>query len=208
MIRNYTYYLGKPFIKIERFPYYEGKTKLNMIHIDFKFFKVVSRVKAEKYNLELLLKIAKQQNVELKTYDINDHGETTYYNYTSGKTLCYVKKDIWLSIGEVFMCYKNNMIIEDHGLAQVYDDNKLLIGYFGYSHRGGQTFKIGDKIFDPEWKMNEFHKDFKKYKKKLNKSKYSTRIEEVIPYKERGEKRIKTIEEAKKAAIKISKELD
>ena len=31
-------------------------------------------------------------------------------------------------------------------LAEIYDDEENLIGYRGYTHRGGQTFKIGDRL--------------------------------------------------------------
>ena len=37
-----------------------------------------------------------------------------------------------------------------HGVAEVHDDNGL-IGYYGYSHRGGCLFKIGDRIFNEKY---------------------------------------------------------
>ena len=34
-------------------------------------------------------------------------------------------------------------------------DNNKLIGYHGYTHRGGTTFKIGDRLFDANYKPKE-----------------------------------------------------
>jgi hypothetical protein len=210
MIKNNTYYKGKVYLKFDKMPYYEsGKNKLNKVHLDLRFTKLVSRIKKEGYNKELLQKIAKENDLTLKTrlYDFDSNvSEIIEFDPNKGLPIFLDKSGAIVNLDDQFMCYKSNMKMVAHGLAGVYKKEEL-VGYYGFSHRGGQTFKVGDIIFDADWQMSEFHKDFKKYKKLLNKSKYSSRIEEVIPYRERGSVVIETLEQAKEAAIKISDEL-
>lgn len=212
MIKNRTYYTGKPFLKFERFPYYTDGTELNKVHIDFKFCKLVSRISMKEQNEKLLREIGEAQGCELMIYDISPtSGDISYHKYSSKGTPCFVKNGIWLSIDAVFMCHNRNMVIDNHGLAKIFEPDAFganrHVGYYGFSHRGGTSFRVGDVIFDAEWQMDEFHKDFKKYKRKLNESKTSSRIEDVIPFHERGDKKIKTLEEAKNAALILSDEL-
>jgi hypothetical protein len=44
MIKNTTPYIGKIRLKFEKFPEYTGKSKLNKIHLDLGFTKLVSRI--------------------------------------------------------------------------------------------------------------------------------------------------------------------
>jgi hypothetical protein len=41
-----------------------------------------------------------------------------------------------------------------HGVAEVYE-GQTLIGYYGYTHRGGSMFKIGDRLFDESYVPKE-----------------------------------------------------
>ena len=75
-----------------------------------------------------------------------------------------------------------------------------IIGYKGYSHRGGMEFKIGDILFDENWKMPKTHKDYAKYKKKADKSEFGNKVETYVPFKLRGNKTCKTLNDCKKAA--------
>lgn len=65
-------------------------------------------------------------------------------------------------------------------------------GYVGFSHRAALEFKIGDMLFDPKWDDN---------------GKLSERDLESIPYKKRGSIKIKTMEQAREAAINFAKEV-
>lgn len=95
-----------------------------------------------------------------------------------------------------------------------------ILGYYGYTHRGGCLFKIGDRIFDPEyqpvkedytevqWKI--FTESYQGLMDKLEFDREDLEkdgISSVIPFSMRGSKRIETLEEAKQAAINISKYL-
>jgi hypothetical protein len=108
-----------------------------------------------------------------------------------------------------------------HGVAERYDDEDNLIGYHGYSHRGGQTFKIGDRLFDASYKPKE--EDYEEWewagwqlkfeeshskgddldKKWMDKE----GIGYVIPFNKRGSKVIDNFEECLQAAINMSKDL-
>lgn len=99
-------------------------------------------------------------------------------------------------------------------------------GYYGYSHRGGNLFKIGDRLFDINYKPKEedytkeewegFKKERTEYiAKNLKEGWFDTEeealadcpISSVIPFKKRGAKYIETWGEAKQAAINMSRYL-
>lgn len=44
MVKNTTPYLGKIRLKFEKYPEYTGKDKLNKVHLDLGFTKLVSRI--------------------------------------------------------------------------------------------------------------------------------------------------------------------
>ncbi len=105
-------------------------------------------------------------------------------------------------------------------------ENDNIVGYLGYTHRGGQTFKIGDRLFDEnydpkeddytkgEWTQfmyervkcvkNEIKKGYAKTEEEAFKN---IPISDVIPFKMRGSKCIENWDEAKQAAINMSKYL-
>lgn len=199
MIKNNTIYTGRPYLKLEKNPYYSGSSKLNNIHLNLGALKLVSRVKTGVYNIELLKKIAVHQGVELKSYDIDpNNGDIEYMDFSQDKTPCFLLNDTWLSIEDLFCYYQRHMIVEGHGIARVYnDDDTEIIGYYGHTHRGGRIFKIGDILFDEGWVITPNHKDYAKY---LNLSKYSDNIMDVVPFGVRGYVKIKNLIDAKQAA--------
>jgi hypothetical protein len=113
-------------------------------------------------------------------------------------------------------------VCEDYpkGVSIKYEDNQL-IGYYGYTHRGGCLFKIGDRLFDSnyvpreedyeEWEWigweDRFNDSYDKGDELTKKWMDEDGISYVMPYNKRGKKIIQTLEEAKQAAINISKEL-
>jgi hypothetical protein len=108
-----------------------------------------------------------------------------------------------------------------HGVAERYDDEGNLIGYHGYTHRGGQTFKIGDRLFDSSYKPKE--EDYEEWEWAGWKQKYDKSFSEgddfdkkwmaesgigyVIPYTKRGKLVIEDMGMALQAAINMSKDL-
>lgn len=61
-------------------------------------------------------------------------------------------------------------------------------GYVGFSHRAACEFKIGNKLFDPKWKGDNLSE------KELDK----------IKFIERGETKIKTMDQAREAACNFA----
>jgi hypothetical protein len=92
-------------------------------------------------------------------------------------------------------------------------------GIYGFSHRGGSIFRIGDKIFDAKWRpsdeeLNQFEyqamiKSFDKTNEGLNNENYSIKdkIVESMPFTKRGSETIKDWNDAKLAAKNLSKYL-
>ena len=124
--------------------------------------------------------------------------------------------------------YVNNkmMVDEDYprGVAAVItketygSDNPIIEGMYGYTHRGGSLFKIGDRLFDSKYKPTKedySEEEWNKYESRFNEL-YDSEdelgkkwmdadgISYVIPFKLRGKKNIETMEEAFEAAKNMS----
>jgi hypothetical protein len=94
-------------------------------------------------------------------------------------------------------------------------------GYYGYSHRGGCLFKIGDRLFESDYipKKEDYTEIYwdaltEMYRAILHLSKGLGRedlekdgISSVMSFSMRGSKKIETLEEAKQAAYNLSKYL-
>ena len=131
------------------------------------------------------------------------------------------------NIDEARWYVKNKMMVDEkhpHGVAAVITedtygtDNPVIEGMYGYTHRGGNLFKIGDRLFDG--KYNAIKEDYPKDEW----DKYETRFKElyesedelgkkwmdsdgisyVIPFRLRGSNIIKTMEDAFDAAKNMS----
>jgi hypothetical protein len=122
---------------------------------------------------------------------------------------------------------KNKMMIDEqypHGVAaaiteETYGtDNPVIEGMYGYTHRGGQLFKIGDRLFDGKYKPrkddytedewtqyeNRFKELYEEEDELGKKWMDADGISYVIPFKLRGSKLIETMEEAFIAAKNMS----
>jgi hypothetical protein len=131
------------------------------------------------------------------------------------------------SINEARWYVKNQMIVDEdypHGVAAVITpetygtDNPVIEGMYGYTHRGGNMFKIGDRLFDDEYepKKEDYNEEqWNEWETRFNEL-YETEdelgrrwmdadgISHVIPFKLRGSKLIETMEEAFLAAKNMS----
>ena len=229
MVKNTTPYLGKIRLKFEKYPEYTGKDKLNKVHLDLGFTKLVSRItpyidtSGWLINPECKFLIEKYTGGIIKNHvwgnTIQEKREQQLPNSFLAKDGTYVG-----DIERGWWYYKNKMKICDvypRGVAERYDDEGNLIGYHGYSHRGGQTFKIGDRLFDASYKPKE--EDYEEWewagwKLKFEES-YSkgddldkqwmdnSGIGYVIPFRKRGKKLIENMDECLQAAINMSKDL-
>jgi len=122
---------------------------------------------------------------------------------------------------------KNKMMVDEeypHGVAAVIveetygTDNPIIEGMYGYTHRGGNMFRIGDRLFDekyhpvkddyPEEDWNKWEDRFKELREESDdldkKWMDESGISYVIPFRLRGKKIIETMEEAFEAAKNMS----
>lgn len=222
LIKNNTPYLGKIKLKFEKYPEYSGSSILNKVHLNLGFTKLVSRM-TPFYNKELgrtidpekIALIEKHTGGKIGTHVFSGGTLENSFLSNSGEYIGDIKDAWWYYQKELTVCDKY-----PHGVALVWDGWNH-IGYYGYTHRGGQTFKISDRLFDenyepkeedyPEWQWAGFVEDFNKSYEKADeldkKWMNESGISYVIPFKLRGQKEIESDEEAMQAAINMSKYL-
>jgi hypothetical protein len=238
LIKNTTPYLGKLVLKFEKHPYYTSSQdgKLNKVHLNLGFTKLVSRMKPRQV-------MEGYSNIDPKKIElINKYTGGVIGTHKWGDDDEYVLENSFLTkdgkyIGDIdtaWWYFQNAMTVcEDypHGVAVVWNTSKFdktlvsgqdgIKGYYGYTHRGGSTFKIGDRLFeedyDPvveDYDRKEFEKYWKKYVKQHSRADdvdrkwiYGNGIKAVMPFNIRGKKVIKNWEQAREAAINMSKYL-
>lgn len=227
MIKNNTPYIGKIKLKFEKYPHYTGSSFLNKIHLDLGFTKLVSRVlpnrtkstgfEVDPKKVELINKFTGGRISDHKFGGDHDEEYTLYNSFLSqsGEYIGDIKVGWWY--------YENGLVVCDDypsGVAEIWDDNNI-IGYYGYTHRGGAKFKIGDRLFDekyepeekdyPEWMWSGFIEKFNESYKKSDdfdkKHIYNEGVKSIIPFKLRGHKTIETLDEALTASINMSRYL-
>ena len=225
MIKNTTPYIGKIRFKFEKYPEYTGKSKLNKIHLNLGFTKLVSRITPHQdldgwlINPECRYLIDRHTGGKIGSHSFGDKNEHTLPNSfltKDGEYIGDIERGWWY--------YENNMKVCEqypHGVAERYDDKGNLIGYHGYTHRGGQTFKIGDRLFYAsytpneddyeEWEWSGWQLKFEELYSKgddLDKKWMDKEgIGYVIPFNKRGGKVIDNFKECLQAAINMSKDL-
>jgi len=229
LIKNTTPFIGKLKLKFEKYPEYEGRSILNKVHLNLGFTKLVSRMYPKRV-------IGEGKNVDpVKVALIEKYTGGIIGKHSFGPDNEYTLDNSFLSkngqyIGDIrraWWYYKQNMkVCEDYpmGVAEVYEnhpDGRKLIGYYGYTHRGGSIFKIGDRLFDESYvpKEEDYEEwEWEGYKQKFIETyKESDELEQdwvfgdgiayVMPFKRRGKKDIDCMSEAKEAAINMSKYL-
>ena len=239
LIKNTTPYLGKLVLKFEKYPHYTSSQdgKLNKVHLNLGFTKLVSRMKPRQ------VMEGGPSNIDPKKIElIEKYTGGVIGIHKFGNDDEFVLEKSFLTedgqyIGDIntaWWYFQNGMTVcEDypHGVAVVWNTSKFdktlvsgqdgIKGYYGYTHRGGSTFKIGDRLFeedyDPvveDYDRKEFEKYWKKYVKQHSKADdvdrkwiYGNGIKAVMPFNIRGKKVIKNWEQAKQAAINMSKYL-
>jgi hypothetical protein len=237
LIKNTTPYLGKLVLKFEKHPYYTSSQdgKLNKVHLNLGFTKLVSRMKPRQVmeggpsnidpkKIEL---INKYTGGVIGTHKWGDDDEYDLENSFMTKDGKYIG-----NIDTAWWYFQNAMTIcEEYpqGVAIVWNTTKCktlvsaqtIKGYRGYTHRGGATFKIGDRLFDEDYMpvvddydRKEFEGYWKKYVREYSradrfskKSIYGDGIKSVIPFNRRGKQVIKDWDQAREAAINMSKYL-
>ena len=161
---------------------------------------------------------------------IGDHTFGPNNESTLTNSFLSKKGDYVGSIDEARWYVKNKLMVDEqypHGVAALITedtygtDKPIIEGMYGYTHRGGQLFKIGDRLFEGNYKPTKddySENDWNEYQEKFNKLYEESDeldrdwmdrdgISYVIPFKLRGKKIIENMEEAFEAAKNISKYL-
>jgi hypothetical protein len=110
-------------------------------------------------------------------------------------------------------------------VGTLHDSNGSLKAYYGYSHRGGQTFKLGDRLFEedyipvkedyiPEqWQsfIDTYNETLEKYKSEDDEFAVENLVRDgtrgTVPFTMRGSKVIETWPEALQAAVNLGRYL-
>lgn len=248
LVKNRTPYRGKLKLKFEKSPHYTGHKsgKLNKIHLDLGFTKLVTRMipyKNEEAGWDVDPKrielIERYTGGKIASHNVDKNTETEFilHNSFMGKNGEYIGD---VEIG--WWYYENNMIVCDDyprgvaikvkpelfkkakGQIDSYMDS-FIEGYYGYTHRGGSLFKIGDRIFEPgytpveedypEWQWAGLVEKFNESMNKAIAEKddfwikdlHNDGISSITPFRLRGRKEIENWSEALEAAINMSKYL-
>lgn len=180
----------------------------------------------QEITIEEIQEIEKLTGGKIGTHTFGTDNEYTLENSFLSPDGTYVG-----SIDEARWYVKNKMMIDElypRGVAAVITeetygtDNPIIEGMVGYTHRGAQLFKIGDRLFDGKYKptKEDYTEDeWTQYETKFNELYESEDelgkswmnqdgISYVIPFKLRGSKIIETMEEAFEAAKNMSNYLD
>lgn len=224
---------------------------LNKIHLDLGFTKLVSRMypnqvmeggpsNIDPKKIEL---IEKYTGGIIGTHKWGDNDEFVLENSfmtKDGEYIGDIKTAWWYYKSNFYVCkeYPHGVAVKlksynpkiklKNYIKDEYDnfiteqiENDNVVGYYGYTHRGGSLFKIGDRLFEEDYKpirsdyfQLEWDKYYKKYQKSLKKSDDFDKkwMEEdgigyVMPFNRRGSKTITMWNEAREAAINMSRYL-
>ena len=226
-----------------------GYHALNKVHLDLGFTKLVSRIYPiiDKEKGKLLdpdkvalielytggfirkyewwtVKKADGNIVETFIEPKKEDGDVTFHGVLRNSFVTEDGKFIG-DADRAWWYYTNNLRVcneRPHGVAVQYkmvDDIPVTVGYYGYTHRGGQLFKAGDKLFDPNYKpiesdyTKEEWAEFKALQNKSTKANLEagwleageeTPIEDVINFTKRGKTTIVNWSQMLEAAKNIS----
>lgn len=101
-----------------------------------------------------------------------------------------------------------------HGVAEVYKLDRL-VGYLGFTHRGGNFFIIGDRLFEADYEPKKEDYTREQWKQFINVYNNAIKtgdtdlqsMKSIIPFTLRGDKTITDFVDCKQAAINLSQYL-
>jgi hypothetical protein len=227
MIKNNTPYVGKIKLRFEKNPYWSGSSKLNKVHLNLGFTKLVSRIWPESdlegfvVTPETIKRIELETGLKVYTHKFGPNMEYELPNSVhtpDGKYVGSIEEGWW---------YLQNGLRSTKGSHPHTAWAKRSKQWVGYSHRGSCAFGKGDKLFDAKWSPKEddllqyeryFTKKLDQYEREYQEWEQSTSankapIEEMtmtkwatqfIPFKLRGSKTIHSYEDAYKAAVNFA----
>ena len=202
-IKNNTVIKGKIYLKWEKHPYhYSMNDRLNKVHLNLGFIKLVSRVKGNEYDWLKINRIPLETNLKVKIggWVVKKDAEQKII----GTEFVEDKWDPKSNLSQIIVCTKSDQLVGDIETGWWFVQNKLIAdndipgiayqqhtkSWIGFSQNGAIPFTYGDKIFESNWTGGLPQKSL-----------------DDIPFRLRGDKTISSLEEAKQAAINISKHI-
>ncbi len=216
MIKNRTPYLGKIRLALQKFPYYTGNDKLNKVHLNLGFIKLVSRITPVRdengwvVNPNTVKLIEQNTGLKVRPYTVDDGGprdKFTLYNsciHPDGHYVGSIEDGLW---------YYDMKLRATKGSHPHTAWSKETKKWTGYSHRAYSSFGKGDKLFIANWVPTDSELDdyIQYYKKDLSKWNpnsdltFNQWVAEYIPFNLRGSKTISSYEQAYEAAVNFAK---
>lgn len=233
MIKNRTPYLGKILLKFEKYPNYSGRSVLNKVHLNLGFTKLVSRMEPYRGEEGFQIDPKKIELIEMYTEGkIGPHKFGPGNEYELHNAFLTHDDRFIGNIEDAWWYFQNGMTVCDeypHGVAIVWrtaKSDKTIVsgtdgvaGYYGYTHRGGCLFRIGDRIFEESYEPQPHHYTDEEWFKYVNKRRETqaeydreginerVTMKSVMPFNLRGERTIRNWGDALEAAKNLSKHL-
>lgn len=205
---------GKLYLTVEKCPYYRNKRDTGFNRLFKKLFSI------GKYNVVIREKDITGLNERgnrrlLNLFTINNKFKEMFSSDTHPLYFCSYNL-----LDNPFLLNGDNWKLTEH-YSVLFNENKRK--YYGFTHRGGCMFGIGDTLFDTNNEdVSFYYRDKKlrwkllttllKYHFKNNVFRFEDMFEDrcigsgitnIVPFKKRGSKLIETLEEAKQAAINM-----
>lgn len=226
-IKKRSFYIGDLYFTIStESPYFSsGNDVLNKVHFKFLGLYFASRLKKRqtlkgyRKDFKLIRIFESTCGVKVGNYQVKDSSQNTYDDWTLPDAVVTVAGNQFVgTLNDCYWLLERSIVISNDFPSAGYSMKEGM--WIGWSHRATAGFKIGDRLFDPNYKPveSDYPKDlWKKWEQHYQKSLNSAvddldrkwiledGISYVIPFKQRGPKVIENLNEAKQAAINFSK---
>src|SRR6478736_5894634 len=127
-IKNRTPYRGKMSLHFEAYPWWTGKTKLNNIHLDLGFTKLVSRITPERdadghwvVNSDIVRLIEQHTGGVIDTHTFEFGTLENSFMSPGGKYIGNIERGLWYYEQGFKVCDSHPL-----GVAEVHEDGKLV----------------------------------------------------------------------------------
>lgn len=222
LIKNNTPYIGKIRLKFEKFPWFSrGSDRLNKVHINLGFTKLVSRIKVDQtfdgdsIRPEIREAILKKTGLKIQDHKFGPLDRPDAY--TLHNSCISPDGDYVGDISRGYWYLTNGLVAVRGNTANVAwqpESGKCI----GYSHRASCGFGKGDMVFDASWvptdeQMLEYSKYYVKHLEhyyaelmhRIHDFNMNIWAVEYIPFRLRGDKVIESYEDAYDAALNFAK---
>lgn len=226
-IKKRSFYLGKLYFTITtESPYFSSRGDiLNRLHFKFLGLYFASRLikretkKGYRKDQSLIRVFESTCGVKVGNYQFKDKTKNTYDDWLLPDAVTtLVGSNFVGTLDDCYWLLERSIVVCDEFPSAGYSMKEN--AWVGWSHRASCSFKVGDRLFDENYKPLEsdytkaewlafteaFQKSLDNAEDELDRKWIKEDgISHIIPFKMRGPKIIENREEAKQAAINFSK---